>query len=833
MRVLFFLLTSSVTIALAIILNMKIGALPPIAKFFNPFRGYLQNAEDFSTPTDYEIQSSNTKATISVYYDESAIPHVFAENDYDLYFAQGYVTAKDRLWQMDFQTRYAAGRLSEVVGKPALELDRYQRRIGMVYGAENMLKESLKDPKSKLMLEAYADGINAYIDQLEPADYPIEFKLLDYKPERWTPLNSALLLKLMSATLAGGSDELYMQRALDQYGADLVNDLFPNYPKREDPIIPASTSWDIKTVPIPQKMDTSKLVASPPLKISASDKQMPFGKANRLLTGIKSDGLGSNNWAISAEKTASGFPILANDPHLDLTLPSIWYQIQLQVPEANAVGVSIPGAPGIIIGYNNDIAWGVTNVGADVLDWYKLDVKGKRPSAYRYGDQWRKTTKRVERIEIRNETPFTDTVFYTHHGPIAYLAGEKPENFNYTNNIPEDHALKWVAHLPSNDLACFYRLNRAKNYDDYREALRHFAAPAQNFVYADRGNNIAITPNGYFPLKYPEQGKFILNGAEPSDDWHGRIPAQHNPTIKNPDRHFVSSANQSPVAPSYPYYLNWEYAPFDRAYQINRALEKMENADKDSFRLLQMDTKSTLADLILDTLVSYTSSFDNLNPSEKEAIAILKQWDRNYEADAVGASLFDYWYTAITDCIWSDKFKREDKKKMRYPGRDRTVSAILGEAPLSWQNNPLGATHESRNTLFRNALDTALTALRHAYGEDVNLWKWARVKETHVPHLADISGFNSKKLFIGGSNKTINAVSATNGPSWRMVVELGNSPTGYGILPGGASGNPGSKHYDDQLEKWAEGNLNKLVYLENPHLQQDLIQYTLTIKANP
>ena len=296
-----------VPVALAFILNTKFGDVPPLLKFLNPFMGFWQNAENFTVAKNKKIVLKNTHDKIDILFDDRMIPHIFAKNDHDVYYAQGYVTAKHRLWQMDFQTRFAAGRLSEVVGIKAIEVDRYQRRMGMVYGAENSLKGMMADPKSKEMILAYTAGINDYIASIPKGKLPIEYKILDFKPENWTPLKCALLLKQMSAVLAMGSDEFYMTNILKKYGPEITKDLFPDYPFKESPIIPVGTKWDFTPLPIP--------------KAPAGYTEMMTGN---IKTAQKVEGIGSNNWAVNGSKTESGYPILTNDPHLNLTLPSIW-----------------------------------------------------------------------------------------------------------------------------------------------------------------------------------------------------------------------------------------------------------------------------------------------------------------------------------------------------------------------------------------------------------------------------------------------------------------------------------------------------------------------------
>ncbi len=776
-------------------LNNKFGDIPPLAKFLDPFNGFWANAESKVQASENNLIIEGLKEQVEIHFDDQMIPHIFAKNDHDLYFAQGYLTAKDRLWQMDFQTRFASGRLSEVVGPKAIELDRYQRRMGMSFGAENMIEIAMKDPETNVIMNAYSAGVNAYIHSLKPSQYPIEFKLLNYEPEDWKPVNSALLLKLMSATLAGGSNEFYMNNILQKYGPEITKNLFPDYPFREDPIIPVGTKWDFDPVNVPKMPSLDETTTA--LNINTIEKE---------------EGIGSNNWAVSGKKTASGYPILANDPHLDLTLPSIWYQIQLASTDVNACGVSIPGSPGIVIGFNKDVAWGVTNVGADVLDWYNIKFKDSSKKEYWFDNKWLPVKERIENIKISNGQTVTDTVLYTHHGPVVYTSEQRPDNFSKANNIPTGHALKWVAHMGSNDVRTFIALNKAKNYTDYRKALTYYNAPAQNFVFASFENDIAITPNGYFPLKWEGQGKFILDGTKPSHDWSGRIPAEHNPTVKNPTRNFVSSANQFPSDQSYPYYLNWEYSGYERSYRINKRLSVMTQANVDSLQNLQNDNYSILAENILSTLVELVDT-EKLNASEREGFNIVSKWNKFFDANEIGASIFELWHKNLGIQIWQDDFG-DPKTPMRFPSRDRNVQLLLNEPNAVWWDNVKTAKKETRGDLVNSSFKFAIDSLQRKFGPIDSDWAWANLKKTHVPHLAKVAGFGSKFLYNGGSKTSVNATSESNGPSWRMIVALGKEVKAYGVFPGGESGNPGSHYYDDMIDTWSEGKLNELVYLK-------------------
>ncbi len=788
------LLCVVIPIVLGYLFNTKFGDTPPLLRFLNPFTGFWQNAEPSKPTRNKKLILKNAMDKIEIAFDDRMIPHVFAQNNHDLYYAQGYVTAMHRLWQMDFQTRFAAGRISEVVGPKAIEVDRYQRRMGMLYGAEKSLEGMMADPQSKEMIEAYTKGINDYIKSLTKDKLPVEYKLLDFKPEPWTPIKCALLLKQMSAVLAMGSDEFYMTNILNKYGAQITKDLFPDYPFKEDPIIPDDTKWNFKPLAIPQT--------------PASFNEM---MSSNITTKQKVEGIGSNNWALSGAKTASGFPILANDPHLDLSLPSIWYQIQLNAPGVNAYGVSLPGAPGIIIGFNQDIAWGVTNVAADVLDFYQIKFKDDTHQQYLYNGTFHNTIPRYEEIKIRGAKKVVDTVFYTHHGPVVYL---QKSNYSRAKNVPTGHALRWIAHEKSNELKTFYLMNRGKNYDDYREALTHFTAPAQNFIFASADNDIAITPNGKFPLKWKNQGKFILDGTDPSNDWQGWIPANQNPTVKNPPRDFVSSANQSSTNPSYPYYINWEFSPYERGKRINDRLKVMTKANVDSMRNLQMDSYSIIAENALPYLLPLIKAAE-LNATQKEAFIAVSKWNKFFEAESIAASVFDIWTNQLAKEIWDDEFT-EANYPMRYPSRDRTIQMIQKEPNARWFDNV--NTKDKTETLAdlaNSAFKFACDSLERKYGPIGEDWAWGNLKNTNVPHLAKIPGFGSKKLNIGGAKSTVNALSESNGPSWRMVVELGKNPKGHGVYPGGQSGNPGSFFYDNMIDTWANGKLYDLFFMQS------------------
>ncbi len=790
-------LTLVLTVGLVSVLNTKLGTVPALGQFLNPYGGFWANAEPRTVAREKALNLEGLRGKVTVVFDDNLVPHIFAQNNHDLYYAQGYVTAMHRLWQMELQTHFAAGRVSEIIGEATAEIDRYNRRMGVTFGAQQAAEAMLGDSVSREVVQAYSDGVNAYVHSLSPADYPLEYKLLGYAPEPWSPLKCALLLKQMAMTLSARSDDRRLTNILNKYGYATTQNLFPNYYFRDDPIIPPGTPLDFKPVPVPQR--PKDFLPKPTDKVALYESD---------------PGTGSNNWAISGSKSATGYPILANDPHLDLTLPSIWYQVQLVGPGVNVYGASLPGSPHVISGFNERIAWGVTNVGSDVLDWYEIKFKDARRDQYWHDGKWKPVRKVVEVIKVKGKPDLVDTVRYTHHGPVVYDEGAKQWNAA----VPPGHAMRWVAHDPSNEVMTFHKLNRARNYAQYTEALTHYASPAQNFVFASADNDIAIWPNGKFPLKWKEQGKYILDGSNPAHEWQGWVPQAHNPHVKNPPRGFVSSANQFPADTTYPYYLDWGFETYERGARINERLTAMQRATVDSLRMLQNDNMNLLARDVLPRLLSYVSP-NQLSDVQLKALGLTRSWNFRNDPDQVGATVFSLWWNDLMTALWEDDFPTNAEYPVRYPTRDRTLKLILDEPDAKWVDNVNTPDKETLALLCTQTFRSAVDTLAKHHGENINqAWQWANHKATHIPHLTrQIKPFGRYNLPIGGGRNIVNATSERNGPSWRMVVALGPQVKGFGVYPGGQSGNPGSYYYDNMVDTWAQGNLNELLFLRKPN----------------
>lgn len=798
-RFLSLLATLLFTALLIYTLSVPLGPLPPAGSFFHPTMGFWANAGTAGVTGGITLPISAASDPVDVFYDERGVPHIFAQNDADLYFAQGYVTARDRLFQMELQIRAAGGTLSEWLGETTIEYDRHQRRLGMIYGAEQAMTLITENDTIRTAIESYADGVNAYINSLSYESYPLEYKILNVEPAEWRPINTALLLKYMTQMLAGRSDDFRMSNTIAHFGEEFVNNFLSGRSDLMEPIVPPDKEWMFDPKPI-----------NPPnvrFDPSFTDDIQPW----------KPDPLnGSNNWVVDSSKTAGGYPILSNDMHLNMSMPSIWYEVQLNAPGVNVYGVTLQGTPTIIVGFNEHIAWGSTNTGADVMDWYSITFRDETKSEYLHDGEWHRVTQRIETIRVKDGTVISDTLLFTHHGPVY----ESDEITPDSETIQQNHALRWIAHDPSNELLTFYKLNRAENYAGFREAFQSYKAPAQNMNYAGTDGNIAIQTAGQFPLKWEYQGRTVSNGADSRYNWNDFIPYKQNPYSLNPERGYLSAANQYPTSPDYPYYLGESFAPFERGRRINDLLREMESIRVDDFEEMLMDNFSYHASRLLPALQESIPA-DSLSDEEQLYLNRLYNWEFFNEAEAVEPTIFYYWWQQLYDHLWANKY--DPIYPMTRPDRDLTVDLIVSNPQSAWYDNVHTNNVETLSDLALNSFRDAIEQLETRYGYNPDEWQWGNVRNTNLGHIGNIPGMGVTNLFTGGGAESINAVRGSHGPSWRMVVELDpDGVRGYGVYPGGQSGNPGSKSYDEFVDTWLNGKLYELTFLrEKPQNRDD------------
>ncbi len=809
MRILPFIISTVVTAGLVFALNKKWGSVPPMGKFLSPQHGFWQNAEATDHDFAADLKFPDLKGKAEVYFDERLVPHIFADNDEDLYFVQGYIHAKFRLFQMDLQTKAAEGRASEIAGARAVNYDKEQRRLGMKFAAENALKEMQKDPVSWTVFSAYTKGVNAYIHSLKKSEIPIEYKLLDFKPEEWTNLRTALLLKMMAKMLSSGTeDDLTATNAKTIFTEQEFNMIYPQVRDSLVPIIPKGTVFDPPSIIPVQPLSADSIYFGKKETTTAKEISKPDKNT------------GSNNWVVAGNKTQSGFPILSNDPHLDLSLPSIWFEQQLSTPTSNAYGVSLPGSPFVIIGFNDSIAWGVTNAGRDVKDFYSIKFKDESKKEYWYNGKWEPTQLRLEEIKVKGGATIYDTVAYTIYGPVMF-----DESFPNANTKQQNLAVRWIAHDPSNEGYTFYKLNRAKNYDDYTEAIKTFDCPGQNFVFASKTGDIAIWQQGKFPARWNGQGLYIMPGDDPDYNWQGFIPQVENPHIKNPERGFLESANQRAVDSTYPYFIPGGYIT-PRGIAIERFLSPMSSITPDDMKKLQSNYFNVFAEDARLILLNYVQE-DKLNADAKKYLDIVKNWDLEADPASKGQTIYQCWWDSLESAIWIDDITRSSPAS-HFPEEQTTMELLKKDSTsLKYIDNNNTPETETLYDLVTAALNSA--SINLSLKEKEGKLEWAKFKNPTIYHLLKdaLMPFARTGLNMGGSGNIINAMTHSHGPSWRMVVHLSTVTEAYGVYPSGQSGNPGSKYYDNFVDTWAKGEYYPLWMMKKSDAIDQKVKWTM------
>lgn len=793
MRIIPSILSGMVTIALVTLLNntWNIGGqkIPAFGKFLNPQEGCWQNAEPFDVDYSADLQFTDLKGKVDVYLDDRLVPHVFAEQESDAYFVQGYLHAKFRLWQMELQTHFAAGRAAEIVGPVALEHDREFRRLGMVYAAENSLAIMEQDKKTKAYCDAYTRGINAYVESLNAATLPLEYKLMGYVPEKWNNLKTALFMKYISFDLAGHDNDFEMTNARQFFGPADFEKLFPLTQDSLDPIIPKGSVLPVQKVF--------------PVKPAGADSG--YLKAQGFVNARERKPLrenGSNNWVVSGKKTNTGSPILCSDPHLSLNLPSIWFEMQISTPGMNLYGVSFPGAPGVMIGFNDSCAFGFTNGGRDVRDYYEITFKDQSRKQYTFNGQWHTTRWRVETLKVSGKKDFTDSVAYVQLGndwvPVMYdqnFSGGRASN-------KKQYAVVWNAHKPSNELKMINMLNHAQNYSDYSQAIVNLQTPGQNCAFACKNGDISVRTQGNWPAKWMEQGDYIMPGLDSTYLWQGMIPQDEVPYQLNPDRGYVSSANQKPVdETNYPYYLGRNY-PLFRGKVLNTQLNSMQNVSIEDMKALQNSNLNGFAISAVPLILKHLNSAA-LKGDEKKYFELLKTWNLRNDKESKGATVYEMLWNELFKQVYDDEYKNAPEVIV-YPFASTLLEALLKDPEYKFVDNTGTPQKESLGDLLNVCFKNITPELKEL--EKFENLEWGEYKATMVSHLTKLAPFSRKNIVSGGNANAVNATKKGHGPSWRMVVSLTAKTQAYGVYPGGQQGNPGSRYYDNFIDTWAEGN---------------------------
>lgn len=784
-----------------------------------------------------ELEVSGLNDTVEILRDEWGVPHIYASNTYDLFFAQGYTQAMDRWWQMEFFRATGRGSIQELTGfnESLMGTDAFLRTMGFVEVAERELAENY-DEESLAILEAFADGVNAYIMNRDQSELAMQYRLLgvtgvSVEIEPWTPVDTLIWGKVMALDLGGNrGSELRLSNLMANLEADLLADYVVDWPFGDKPTIVLPEDLPITE----ETADTDRtevaeagIVGIETAMIGDFEMEgnpfMPFGYGS---------GIGSNNWVAAGSITDTGMPLMANDMHLGIQMPSIWYEIGLHCAPVsdecpfNVAGFTFAPTPMIVAGHNDDISWALTNVGPDVQDLYQIRVNPDNPLQYEWNGEWRDMTVRDEMIEFGNDVdPVPLQVRMTHHGPII---NDTLESFNNENPL----ALRWTALEPGQIFVSFRLLNTAENWADFREALSFFDSPAQNFIYADTEGNIGYQTPGRTPIRAPEHtGLLPVPGWTDETEWLGYMPYDNLPRIYNPDRGWIGTANQAVVPLEYydqvaqeladefgtdaNYFISRQWAYGYRGDRVNTLLADMQPHSIDTFREMLGDNYDGSAAEILPFLAEVTFEDSMM----AEARDWLMEWDYHMDMDSPQAALYAGFWSSLAQNLYNDElagFARASGDNV-----ELWATYLLMQDPENawWDDVSTADVTETRDDIIARSFEEGYATIAELLGEDREAWQWGALHTTtFVSNPLGVSGIapienqvNRGPVETAGTNIAINATSwsmgtgnftVRSGPSERVVYDLSNWDNSISMHTTGQSGHPASDNYDDMIDPW-------------------------------
>ena len=773
------------------------GPLPALGPAFNPATGAWTMAADASSYGSQSLHLDGLQQPARVVLEAGGTAHVVAATDHDLYLAVGYVHAKFRLFQMDLLRRQGEGLLSQVVGKVALDSDRFELQLGLLRTAQVEWSQLPAGDQSRLALTAYAQGVNDRIREAERQhQLPAMFTLLGYQPEPWTPIDSLIVKGDMTQTLNFTDTPLVMALLNKSLGPDLTSEWFPVLPpNQQSPYDPGP--YPAAAAPAPIAAVTSITEAQ------ASSDAALYAKLNALPPGLIATGGASNNWAIAGSRTASGGALMSGDPHLHLTLPSIWFQLSMDSPGYHASGVSIPGTPVVLIGHNQHISWSLTDAQNQQTFFYDEQEDSAHPNQYFWQGAWHRYEMVSYDIPVLGSSPQHLTVKLSVHGPVISERG-------LTTSV------WWAGNIPSQDLGVLLRIGQAADFKGFRDALRAWYSPTHNFVYADDKGNIGLISAGYYPQVAKGQPWLPMPGTG-EYDVTGTIPYDQIPQVYDPPSGYVWSANQRQVTGDYPYYIGTASNFFDpgyRANEINRFLAQNKKFTAADMMALQIDTRDYLASEMVPVLVQSLSG-EQLDADEQKAQAALAAWDDRMETGSTAASIWwTFWQqylSATFDPWWKSHNVKVDRSEL-----DDALGQDLEAWSLRDQTNPaftLIGSAQNALDVMKQTFHVTVKLLATRLGPDPAQWTWGRVHQRTLENLAAVSGLDYGPRPDRGDSRTPLAAPdfpSTHGPSWRMIVDWG-AATFSGIYPGGQSENPASAWYTNRAETWWDGRYEPML----------------------
>jgi penicillin amidase len=789
------------------------GPLPPLGPAFNPATGAWTMALD-ATVRNETLRVAGLQQPVKVTLEPDGTTHIVAQTDHDLFLATGYMHARFRLFQMDLLRRQGEGRLSEVVGKAALESDRFELQLGLLRTAELEWNALPQDHRVRKALLAYAQGVNDRIAQVEgDHQLPVMFTLLGYHPKRWTPIDSLIVKGDLTQTLNFNDTPLVMALLQSSLGPDLTAQWFPVLPPNpQSPYDPGPYPTQPSVVPI---VATAAQPITDQVAIAAADI---YQRLAALPAGLLASTSGaSNNWAVAAAKSTSNGALMAGDPHLHLTLPAIWFQLSMDSPGYHASGVSLPGTPGVLIGHNEHISWSLTDAQNQQTFYYLESEDSAHPGQYMWNGVWRKYKTVAYDIPVQGGPTEHLTVKLTVHGPVITERGQTT-------------SVWWAGSIPSQDLEVLMGINQAADFQAFRTALKGWFSPTHNFVYADDKGNIGLISAGYYP-QVAKGLPWLPMAGTGENDVIGTIPFDYIPQVYNPPGGFIWSANQRQVTADYPYYIGTASNFFDpgyRANEIRRVLSQTGKLSAADMMALQTDTRDFLAAEITPILLQALAGAQV--GREQQAADLLATWDYRMEAGSAAATIWwTFWQQYIAqsfDPWWKAKKVPVDRAELNNAlGQYLETLALAGKtvcvapsctAPVASACPSVACQRLSLTLALRKAFGNTTAKLARQFGADPKTWTWGRMHQRVIENLAHVKGLNyGPRPDRGDANTPLAAPDfpSSHGPSWRMVVDWG-AGTFQGIYPGGQSENPASRWYADRVDTWWSGRYAAMLTAE-------------------
>ncbi|HMV48837.1 MAG TPA: penicillin acylase family protein [Blastocatellia bacterium] len=744
------------------------------------------------------LKLAGLKDKVTVRRDERGIPYIEAANEHDLYFAQGYVVAGDRLWQMDLLRRTARGELSEIFGRVALDEDKRRRTYGFAQVSEKVAANVAGE--AKVTLDALVNGINAFIASCEEKDLPPEFRILKYKPRPWTAADSVVIGLLMHESLSTTWQTDVMRAAMAALPQAQREALLMEFTAMDTPVV---GSDNVKAKASAMKAANAPKVSDELLKLAMADEALRQRSAERVGFGAE-DLAASNNWVVSGKRTASGKPLLANDPHLAGSVPSIWYLIHLSAPGIRVAGVTIPGVNAVVIGHNDRIAWGMTNLGPDVQDVYSEKFDPANPKRYQTPSGWKEAETRREEIKVRKSPadPETETVAHevtvTRHGPVVLQRGD------------EKYALRWTALDTSREMVTtFFKLSRAREWKDFTAAISTFAGATQNFIFADVDGHIGYYGAGYIPIRKSGDGSLPYDGATDDGEWTGYIPFDKLPHVFDPPSGMIVTANARIVGKDYPYHLTHAWSAPYRQKRINDLLKAKQKLTIDDFRATQGDTYAIGGATFAREIVKLFNNDAGADEKLKASLKLLSDWDGRVTSDSRAALLIHEMRDIFANRVVSAAIGEDKAKQYRWTNRHALMDKIVTEWPAAWlpKSHSEGANWKD---FVKSCHDAARANLAQRLGNDESKWTFGQAVQVRFNHpltAAPLVG-NQFKIepfpqtgngYVGGLGPTVNV-----GPtvSMRLIADPSNWDNSQHGITLGESGHPQSPHYKDQLDDW-------------------------------